>query len=73
MSNSNLDHDDREQKEAAFWRRLILPEEDKDRPWDGIGYRWFRSKNVVPLEQYRRDPSTSVHARPIRDHGIARP
>ena len=52
--NPNLDH---EQKEAAFWRRFVLPEEDKDRanhPWDGIGYRWFRSVNVVPIEQYRR-------------------
>jgi hypothetical protein len=53
MNASNRDLD-REQKEATFWRKLILPEEDKDRAWDGIGYRWFRSENVVPLEQYRR-------------------
>jgi hypothetical protein len=40
--------------EDAFWRKLILPQEDKDTPWDGKGYRWFRSPNVVPLEQWRR-------------------
>lgn len=38
-----------------FWRRLILPVERKDRwwRWDGKGYRWFISPNIVPLEQYR--------------------
>jgi hypothetical protein len=42
----------------SFWRRLILPEEDKLAlglsPWEGIGYRWFRSANVIPIEQERR-------------------
>ena len=37
----------------AFWQRLVLPQEERDRPWDGKGYRWFRASNVVPLEQYR--------------------
>jgi hypothetical protein len=48
------DHDDEEEDEA-FLRRLIRPEEDRRRttvPWFG-GYRWFRSPNVVPLEQWR--------------------
>jgi hypothetical protein len=42
-------------------RSLIRPEEDRrrlhpDRPWQG-GYRWFRSENVIPLEQWReRNP-----------------
>jgi hypothetical protein len=40
--------------EHAFWRRLTLPQEDKDTPWDGVGYRWFRSPNIVPIEQWRR-------------------
>jgi hypothetical protein len=34
-----------------FWRRLILPEEDRRRlgvVWTG-SYRWFRSANVVDL------------------------
>ena len=45
----------RTEEEEAFWRRLVLPEEDHLRmgkPWTG-GYRWFRSANVVPLEQWR--------------------
>jgi hypothetical protein len=45
----------RTQEEEAFWQRLILPQEDRDWPlWDGIGYRWFRSSNVVALEHYKR-------------------
>ena len=39
----------------AFWRKLILPEEERDLLWDGKGYRWFRSPNVVPIEQWRRE------------------
>jgi hypothetical protein len=45
--------------EHAFWRKLILPEEDRRRlmavDWDGKGYRWFRSPNVIPIEQWRRE------------------
>jgi hypothetical protein len=40
-----------------FLRRLTWPEEDRhlftSAPWDG-SFRWFRSPNVVCLEQYRR-------------------
>jgi hypothetical protein len=43
----------RSQDEETFWRRFVLPEEDRQCPWDGIGYRWFRSPNVVAIEQYR--------------------
>jgi hypothetical protein len=46
-----------DEKGDAFWQRLTFPEEDRhlytSKPWDG-GYRWFRSPNVVCLEQYRR-------------------
>ena len=35
-----------------FWRRMVLPQEERGRSWDGIGYRWFRSENVIPLERY---------------------
>jgi hypothetical protein len=46
-----------EKDEDRFWRKLILPEEDRrlytSTPWTG-GYRWFRSPNVVCLEKYRR-------------------
>jgi hypothetical protein len=41
----------------AFLRELTIPEEDRAKytslPWTGE-YRWFRSPNVVCLEQYRR-------------------
>jgi hypothetical protein len=34
----------------SFWRRMVLPQEERGRPWDGIGYRWFRGENVIPLD-----------------------
>jgi hypothetical protein len=43
--------------EEEFKRLLVPPEEDRHlltaAKWAG-GYRWFRSTNVVCLEQYRR-------------------
>jgi hypothetical protein len=47
--------------EDVFWRKLVLPEEDHLRmgkPWTG-GYRWFRSPNVVPIEQARKKRGSS--------------
>jgi hypothetical protein len=48
--------EDRERDEA-FLRAWTLPEEDRGKytsqPWNGE-YRWFRSPNIVCLEQYRR-------------------
>jgi hypothetical protein len=41
--------------EYTFWRKLILPEEDRKTPWEGKGYRWFRSPNVIPIEQWHRE------------------
>jgi hypothetical protein len=43
--------------DEAFLRQLVLPEEDRLRlyptvQWAG-GYRWFRSPNVIPIEQWR--------------------
>jgi hypothetical protein len=40
-----------------LWQKLIMPEEVRRLypsapPWDG-GYRWFRSSNVVDLQDYR--------------------
>jgi hypothetical protein len=40
-------------KEHTFWRRLVLPQEDRRTTWAGVGYRWFRSPNVICLEHYR--------------------
>jgi hypothetical protein len=38
----------------AFYKKLILPEEDKLRLTPPhCGYRWFRS-NIIALEHYRR-------------------
>ena len=40
----------------TFWRKLVLPQEERMRlgiHWHG-GYRWFRSPNVIPIEQWRR-------------------
>jgi hypothetical protein len=43
--------------EKPFYQKLVLPWEEKLRLdsfliWDG-NYRWFHSKNVIPLERYR--------------------
>ena len=44
-------------EDEAFLQQLVIPEEDRAKyishPWTGE-YRWFRSPNVVCLEQYRR-------------------
>ena len=42
-------------KDETFWQKMILPEEDRlaDTEWKGVGYRWFKSENVVCLEHYR--------------------
>jgi hypothetical protein len=40
----------------AFWRQLVIAEEDRplvtSAKWEGE-FRWFRSPNVVDLESYR--------------------
>jgi hypothetical protein len=62
------------QDEDAFLRKLILPQEDCMRLgilWYG-GYRWFRSPNVVPIEQWRRKQATSSPAHRARRRALAR-
>lgn len=53
MTNDKLTD---EEREDAFWQKLILPEED--RLANGVvyrgGYRWFRSPHIIPIERYRR-------------------
>ena len=50
--NDRLEDED----DDTFMRRITFAEEDRHRftstPWRG-GFRWFRSPNVVPLEQRR--------------------
>jgi hypothetical protein len=56
MSQTVTDEDEEEDEDEAFLRNLVLPQEDCMRlgvAWTG-GWRWFRSQNVVCLEQYRK-------------------
>jgi hypothetical protein len=48
-----------EDDDDAFWQRLVIPEEDRLRIGQIAtgGYRWFRSRNVICLEKYRRLPT----------------
>jgi hypothetical protein len=56
-------HCDAEDDDEALLRSLIPSEEDRPKfttaKWDG-GYRWFRSPNVVPLEQWRKRKQAST-------------
>jgi hypothetical protein len=49
--------DSKRQQNDAFLREWTIPEEDRHNytslPWAGE-FRWFRSSNVICLEQYRR-------------------
>ena len=49
--------DENRQRDEAFLRGWTIPEEDRakytSQPWNGE-HRWFRSPNIVCLEQYRR-------------------
>jgi hypothetical protein len=49
------------EKEHAFWQSLVLPQEETHRltTWQGKGYRWFRSPNVIPIEHYRSNPGSA--------------
>ena len=44
-------------KDEEWLRQWTYPYEDRraltTEPWRGEGHRWFRSPNVVPLENYR--------------------
>jgi hypothetical protein len=44
-------------EDEAFLRRVTPPEEDCQRTYPDVvlksEYRWFRSPNVIPLEQWR--------------------
>jgi hypothetical protein len=44
------------EEEERFYRKRILPEEDRDSYTSvrGKSFRWFRSPNVVCIEHYRR-------------------
>jgi hypothetical protein len=54
-----------DEEAEAFLRSVTLSEEDRRQctsaPWRG-GFRWFRSPNVIPLEQYRRSPGSEPDA-----------
>jgi hypothetical protein len=47
------------EKDETFWRKMVLSEEDRltslaNTGWTGVGYRWFKSKNIICLEHYLR-------------------
>jgi len=52
-------------EDEAFWQLFIPAEEDRRElgfpAWAG-GYRWFRSTNVIPLEQWRKKHNTNAPA-----------
>jgi hypothetical protein len=53
--------------DEAFLRQLVLPEEDRLRlhptvRWTG-GFRWFRSPNVLPIEQWKRSEPEDAQRR----------
>jgi hypothetical protein len=54
--------------DEAFLRQVVLSEEDRLRlhptvPWTG-GFRWFRSPNIIPIEQWRttHEPGNDANA-----------
>jgi hypothetical protein len=49
-----MDKESADWDEHAFWRKRVLPQEEGRTPWEGKGYRWFKSPNVIPIEQWRR-------------------
>jgi hypothetical protein len=55
---------DQDEEDEAFLRRVIFAEEDRSlytsTPWRG-GYRWFRSPNVVPIEQWRQHQHQKIN------------
>jgi hypothetical protein len=58
MASMSAHHVDEQQS----LRELTFPEEDRHlyttAPWKG-GYRWFRSPNIIPIEQCRQSGTRS--------------
>jgi hypothetical protein len=54
-------------EDERFLRSVTFPEEDRQqywaKPYDG-GYRWFRSRNVVDLQNYR-SPAEKARIRDV--------
>jgi hypothetical protein len=57
MGNQTADFLEVDEEDEAFLRRVIFCEEDRHKitsaPWTG-GFRWFKSPNIIPIEQWRR-------------------
>jgi hypothetical protein len=58
MGKPNNQVTNNDEEDEAFLRSLVRPEEDRrllypTMPWTG-GWRWFRSENVIPIEQWRK-------------------
>jgi hypothetical protein len=59
-----------QKRDDSFLREWTISEEDRakytSQPWNGE-YRWFRSPNVVCLEQYRAKSRTIQRRKDCRD------
>jgi hypothetical protein len=53
--------DDGGDEDEDYWMHLVLCEEDRRRKYPtslpSVGFRWFRSPNVVCIEKYRQAKS----------------
>jgi hypothetical protein len=62
-------------KEEQFFREMMFPEEERQRyttkPWDG-GFRWFRARNVICLEHYRRKSDEPARTTPASGNSKAK-
>ena len=57
MATRLVRREDYDLKAEEFWRRLVVPEEDRHRFTTSSqrgGFRWFKSANVVPIEKWKK-------------------
>jgi hypothetical protein len=58
MNQDPKPDDEDEDEDDKFYRRFVLCEEDRLHRYPhlgpSIGFRWFRSPNIIPIEKARR-------------------
>ena len=55
--------------DEAFYRQLIVCEEERTVAWFG-DYRWFAADNVLQLEQYRSEEDWTQTCERLRVRGV---
>jgi hypothetical protein len=57
------------ERTMEFYRKKILPEEERETlmKWDGL-FRWFKSPNILCIEDY---PPNKTNSKNSRDHECA--